>query len=168
MDQPPKGIDGKRYAYYRFTIINIRKSMPLSQESLMSCHRARRFCSGAAAIFVWTAAGTIMASAESSTSRGQISVAQVRAMLDQAATSPTARQTLAAYLAGAGETAGWLIDTAARNGSSPSCTRPLSLDDKTARQALQGSAPGLATETAATPLIVDDMLKRAGCRLAER
>jgi len=89
-------------------------------------------------------------------------------MLDQAATNPIARQTLTAYLAGAGETTGWLIDIAARHGSSPSCTRRLSLDDKTARQALQGSAPDLATETAATPLIVDDMLKRAGCRLPDR
>jgi len=85
-------------------------------------------------------------------------------MLDQAATNPIARQTLTAYLAGAGETTGWLIDIAARHGSSPSCTRPLSLDDKAARQALHGSA----TETAATPLIVDDMLKRAGCRLPDR
>ena len=86
-------------------------------------------------------------------------------MLDQAATNQTARQTLTAYLAGAGETAGWLIDTAA---SPQSCTRRLSLDDKSARQALESSAPGPATETAATPLIVHDMLKRAGCRLTDR
>ena len=90
-------------------------------------------------------------------------------MLDQAATNPAARQVLTAYLAGAGETAGWLLDAAADQGAPlQSCTRRLSLDDKTARQALQASAPGPAAETAATPLIVRDMLKRAGCRLADR
>lgn len=88
-------------------------------------------------------------------------------MLDQATTNPIARQTLTAYLAGAGETAGWLIET----GAGPqSCTQRLSLDDKSVRQALEGSAPSPATETetAATPFIVRDMLKRAGCRLPDR
>ncbi|CAN7716291.1 hypothetical protein LJR220_007092 [Bradyrhizobium sp. LjRoot220] len=76
---------------------------------------------------------------------------------------------LTAYRAGAGETAGWLHDAVAEQGLPlPSCTRRLSLDDKSARQALQASAPGPAAETAATPLIVRDMLKRAGCRLADR
>ena len=132
-------------------------------------HRARRFCSGPAAIFVCMVMGTTVASAESSTSRGQISVAQVRAMLDQAATNPTARQTLTAYLAGAGETAGWLLDAATGQGLPVhSCTRRLSLDDKTARQALESSPPGVPAETAATPLIVRDMLKRAGCRATDR
>jgi hypothetical protein len=134
----------------------------------MPRHRAPRFCSGAAAIFVCIAVGTTVAAAESSTSRGQISVAQVKAMLNQAATNPTARQTLTAYLAGAGETAGWLLDAATDQGLKHSCTRRLSLDDKTARQALEATAPGLAAETAATPLIVHDMLKRAGCRLPDR
>ena len=136
----------------------------------MSCHRARWFCLGAAAIFVGIAAGTVMASAESSTSRGQISVAQVRTMLDQAATNPIARQTLTAYLAGAGETAGWLVDAAAERGLPPQpCARRLSLDDKTVRQVLERSASNasLPAETAATPLIVRDMLKRAGCRLTD-
>ncbi|MCC8978242.1 hypothetical protein H8A92_05230, partial [Bradyrhizobium sp. 10BB] len=56
---------------------------------------------------------TTAAHAQPSTSHGQISVAQVRAMLDQAATNPTARQTLTAYLAGTGEAAGWLLDARA-------------------------------------------------------
>jgi hypothetical protein len=134
----------------------------------MSCPLVQRLCSAAAAIFVCIAAGTSTASAESSTSRGQISVAQVRAMLDQAATNAGARQVLTAYLAGAGETAGWLLDAAADRGvSRQSCARRLSLDDKTARQALDANAPGVAAETAATPLIVRDMLKRAGCRLSD-
>ena len=135
----------------------------------MSHHRPRGFYSGAAVLFVCTMIGTTAGSAQSSTSRGQISVAQVRAMLDQAATNPTARQTLTAYLAGAGETAGWLLDAAADQGLKlDSCTRRLSLDDKAARQALETGTSSGAAETAATPLIVRDMLKRAGCRLTDR
>jgi hypothetical protein len=102
--------------------------------------------------------------AQPSTSRGQISVAQVRAMLDQAATNPTARQTLTAYLAGTGETAGWLLD--APRGLPP-CARRLTLDAQQARDAIASAAATAATETPATPLIIRDMLKRAGCRLTE-
>ena len=105
---------------------------------------------------------TTAAPAQPSTSRGQISVAQVRAMLDQAATNPTARQTLTAYLAGSGETAGWLLDTAR---GLPPCARRLTLDTQQARDAIAGAAA--ANGTPATPLIIRDMLKRAGCRLTE-
>jgi hypothetical protein len=136
----------------------------------MQSHQARRFCSGSVAIFAWTLIATTMVSADPSTSRGQISVAQVRTMLDQAATNPIARQTLTAYLAGTGETAGWLVDAAAERGLPPQpCARRLSLDDTTVRQALARSAPNASFpgETAATPLIVRDMLKRAGCRLTD-
>lgn len=104
---------------------------------------------------------TTTAHAQPSTSHGQISVAQVRAMLDQAATNPTARQTLTAYLAGTGETAGWLLDAAR---GLPPCARRLTLDAQQARDAIAGTA---ATETPATPLIIRDMLKRAGCRLTD-
>ena len=135
----------------------------------MPSRLTRRLCSGSIALFVSMVIGTTGGAAESSTSRGQMSVAQVMMMLDHAATNPTARQTLIAYLAGAGETAGWLLDAAADQGSPRySCARRLSLDDKTARQALERGAPGPAAETAATPLIVGDMLKRAGCRLTDR
>ncbi|MGY3134461.1 hypothetical protein ACVMIH_004649 [Bradyrhizobium sp. USDA 4503] len=107
---------------------------------------------------------TTAAHAQPSTSRGQISVAQVRAMLDQAATNPTARQALTAYLAGAGETTGWLLDAAH---GVPPCARRLTLDAQQARDAIAGAATTAATETPATPLIIRDMLKRAGCRLTE-
>ncbi|NEU96610.1 chlorophyllide reductase [Bradyrhizobium uaiense] len=107
---------------------------------------------------------TTAAHAQPSTSRGQISVAQVRAMLDQAATNPTARQTLTAYLAGTGEAAGWLLDAAR---SRPPCPRQLTLDAEQARDAIASAAATAATETPATPLIVRDMLKRAGCHLTE-
>ena len=109
------------------------------------------------------------AHAQPSTSRGQISVARVKAMLDQAATNPTARQVLTAYLAGAGETAGWLLDAARDQGMQrPPCTWRLTLDAKNAREAIEG-APNTAssTEMPATPLIVRDMLRRAGCHLTD-
>ncbi|MDI4236262.1 chlorophyllide reductase [Bradyrhizobium sp. Arg237L] len=124
-----------------------------------------RLTAGIASVFVLIAA----AHAQPSTSRAQISVAQVKAMLDQASTNPTARQVLTAYLAAAGETAGWLLDAARDQGLPlPPCARRLTLDAKNARDAIEG-APNTApsTETAATPLIVRDMLKRAGCRLAD-
>ncbi len=104
--------------------------------------------------------------AQPSTPHGQISVAQVKAMLDQAATNPTARQVLTAYLGGAGETAGWLIDAARDRGVlREPCKRPLSLDANQARAAIAGGSSAAPTETPATPLIISDMLKRAGCRL---
>jgi len=107
---------------------------------------------------------TTAAHAQPSTSRGQISVAQVRAMLDQAATNPTARQTLTAYLAGTGETAGWLLDSAH---GLPPCARRLTLDAQQARDAIASASATAATETPATPLIIRDMLRRAGCRMTE-
>lgn len=121
----------------------------------------RTACAALAGLFVTVAP----VCAQPSTSRGQISVAQVKAMLDQAATNPTARQTLTAYLAGAGETAGWLLD-AGRDHGAPPCARRLTLDAQQARDAIASAGNG-ATETPATPLIVRDMLKRAGCRLSE-
>ncbi|MTV17087.1 MULTISPECIES: hypothetical protein [Bradyrhizobium] len=85
-------------------------------------------------------------------------------MLDQAATNPSARQALTAYLAGAGETAGWLLDAGRDRGvlRAP-CKRSLSLDADQARAAIAGASGTAPTDTPATPLIVSDMLKRAGC-----
>jgi hypothetical protein len=118
---------------------------------------------GIAGIFILVTA----AQAQPSTSRAQISVAQVKAMLDQSATNPTARQVLIAYLAGAGETAGWLLDAARDQGLLlQPCARRLTLDAKNAREAIEAPSGTVAsTETPATPLIVRDMLRRAGCRL---
>lgn len=114
--------------------------------------------------FVMTAGAAVAAP---STSRGQISVSQVRDMLEQARSNPTARQVLTAYLAGIGETAGGLIDAAGQEAAQVlACRDRFSLDDKAALRALESAAPNasLWTETAATPLILRDMLKRAGCR----
>ncbi|MCA6124857.1 chlorophyllide reductase [Bradyrhizobium sp. WSM 1704] len=120
----------------------------------------------ATAVFSGVVLTATIAAAQPSTARGQISVAQVRAMLDQAPTNPTARQVLTAYLGGAGETAGWLLDAAHDRGAPP-CARRLTLDAQQARDAIAGAAGTAATETPATPLIIRDMLKRAGCRLTE-
>lgn len=96
------------------------------------------------------------AGAEPSTQTGAISVAQVTQMLDQAPGNRMAQQVLTAYLAGVGEAAGVLVDL----GDAP-CRRPLTLSAEEARHAI-GAAP--ARTFAATPLIVSDMLARAGCR----
>lgn len=105
--------------------------------------------------------GTIIvavpASAEPSTQSGAISVAQVNQMLDQASGNRTAQQVLTAYLAGVGEATGAVIDI-----GGASCRRPLSLSAEDARHAIVSA--GRAGRATATPLIVRDMLARAGCR----
>lgn len=123
----------------------------------------------ALAILLCAALPTQPASATSaSTSRGQVSVTQARAMLEQAAGNPTARQVLTAYLAGIGETAGIMIDGQQAK-QALACKGRLTLDDKNARDALEAAGPDPArwAETAATPLILRDMLKRANCRMAQ-
>ncbi|HEY8063561.1 MAG TPA: chlorophyllide reductase [Methylosinus sp.] len=94
-----------------------------------------------------------------STSRGLISVAQVMQMLEKAPTDRTAQQVLTAYLAGVGEAA-----SAVTSMGSATCRTTLSLSAANVRHALKtaASAPDTA-ETPATPLIVRDMLIRAGC-----
>ena len=97
-------------------------------------------------------------------------MAQVRELLDQAETNTAARQVLTAYLAGAGETAGILIDTAVNRGVSlAACKHRLSLDQNAVRRALESAAPNSRVwrETAATPLIVRDMVRRAECNIAD-
>lgn len=127
--------------------------------------RARRF-SITACLILLSAGPALAASAVPSTSGGQVSVAQVLAMLDKAPGNATARQVLTAYLAGIGETVGLLTDSpepAAR----ARCSKPLGIDDRQARLALAEASGGAEPpgETPATPLIVRDMLRRAGCRI---
>jgi ABC-type amino acid transport substrate-binding protein len=99
------------------------------------------------------------AHAEPSTQGGAISVAQVTHMLDQASGNRTARQVLTAYLAGVGEAVGAVVDLGGAD-----CRRPLSLSAQDARRAIAAESAGKAGTSAATPLIVGDMLARAGCR----
>lgn len=102
-----------------------------------------------------------------STATGRISVAQVMEMIEKAGTSPVARQTLVAYVAGVGEGAGVIVDTIG-NGAR-SCKKSFSLDTGTIRAALEAGAPrhDSWSQTPATPLIVADMVKRAGCRTTD-
>ncbi|GGF40153.1 chlorophyllide reductase subunit BchY [Youhaiella tibetensis] len=91
-----------------------------------------------------------------STDRGQISVAQVREMLEAAPSKPQARQLLVAYLAGVGETAGLLAK----------CSKSLNLDIDLVASALEAGAPDASrwSQTPATPIIVADLVARGGCR----
>lgn len=102
----------------------------------------------------------VLAQAAPSTSRGQISVAQVIQMLDKAPADRVAEQVLTAYLAGVGEAAGIAVDI-----GRASCAKTLNLTADHVRQAVRTAAgkPD-AAEVAATPLIVRDMLERAKCK----
>ena len=102
---------------------------------------------------------TAPAGAAPSTANGQISVAQVQAMVDRAPTDKTAQQLLTAYLAGVGEAA----DVTLSMGGA-SCGTPMSLSAADVRQALRTAGGQDPAAVAATPIIVRDMLSRAGCR----
>ncbi len=100
-----------------------------------------------------------------STAQGQVSVAQVIEMLDKAPTERVARQVLTAYLSGLGEAAGVLL-TAGSDARLARCSKALSLSDAQARQALAAAGRRKdRNEIAATPLLLNDMIKRAACRL---
>lgn len=100
-----------------------------------------------------------------STAQGQVSVAQVIEMLDKAPTEKVARQVLTAYLSGLGEAAGVLLTTAS-DAKLARCSKALSLSDTQARQALAAASRRKdRNEIAATPLLLADMARRAGCRL---
>lgn len=106
------------------------------------------------------------AAALPSTEKGQISVDQVMEMIAKADSSAVARQVLVAYVAGVGETAGAVVDTMGVKGA-VSCARPFSLDAMSLRTTLKSGAPRQDSwpQTPATPIIVADMIKRAGCRI---
>lgn len=112
------------------------------------------------------AAAPVPALADKSTSAGQISVAQVVDVLNGAESDERSRQILSAYLAGLGEAAGLLIGNTKSYGASLSCARPLLLDVKSVSAALSKSAGSQETwvETPATPIIIGDLMERAGCK----
>lgn len=111
-------------------------------------------------LLAFTGAASSASSATPSTSHGQISVAQVMQMLAKAPTDKTAQQVLTAYLAGVGEAVG----VAASIGDA-TCRVSMGLNADNVRQALKAAAAGQnPAEAPATPLIVKDMLNRAGCR----
>lgn len=108
----------------------------------------------------------LMAQAAPTTSTGQISVAQVVELSSRAGTDPNARMTMIAYLAGVGEATGLMVGEAKQRGASVQCTRDFNLDENTALAAVAAAVPDRDkwTETPATPIIIADMFKRAGCR----
>ena len=118
------------------------------------------------AVIVGTLCAASPALAGPSTSQGQISVTQVMEMLDKAPTNPTARQVLTAYLAGLGETASAMIDASTIGAPRLACKGRLQLDAPAVRRVLEAIPPATHRwdETPATPIIVRDLIQRAGCR----
>jgi hypothetical protein len=119
------------------------------------------------ALLVLLAAGTTSAHAASTTQNGQVSVAQVMELAFRAQAEPEVRMTLIAYLWGLGEATGIVASEAeARSGLSMNCSGSFSLDTNAAIAALTAAAPERSnwTETAATPIIIEDMFRRANCR----
>lgn len=101
-----------------------------------------------------------------STSKGNISVAQVMEMIEKAGADKAAGQMVTAYMFGLGETAGHLLSPETRPPFvSVKCERSFSLDTGSAVAALKAGAPDPAKwrETLATPILVKDLLARAGC-----
>lgn len=100
------------------------------------------------------------------TSTGRISVTQVMEMVQRARGDATARNTVVAYLAGVGETAGLMVSEAVARGATPlKCTQSFNLSEDVALAALSAGAPDTASwaETPATPIILADLFARAGC-----
>lgn len=105
------------------------------------------------------------AEATPSTSAGAISVAQVVDLIQRAPKDNAARNAAMAYLAGVGETTGLLVAEAGRRSrTSIVCARPLGISSTAALAVLSRAEKGAWSETAATPILVEDMLSRAGCR----
>lgn len=101
------------------------------------------------------------------TGTGRISVTQVMEMADLARSDAAARNTIIAYLAGLGETAGLMVSASVARGATPlACSGSFDLSEDVAVAALFAAAPdrSLWGETAATPIILADLFARAGCR----
>jgi hypothetical protein len=107
------------------------------------------------------------AHAAATTSTGRISVTQVMEMVDRARNDAAARNTVIAYLAGIGETAGLMVsEAAARGARGLDCTRSFNLSEDVAVAALMAAVPDRSKwgETPSTPIILADIFARAGCR----
>ncbi len=105
------------------------------------------------------------AEATPTTPAGEISVAQVVDLIQRSPKDTAARNAAIAYLAGVGETTGLLVAEAERRSSvSITCARPLGISSVAAFAVLSRTDKATWTKTAATPILVEDMLNRAGCR----
>lgn len=119
----------------------------------------------ATALLALTIGLALPAKAAPSTAAGEISVAQVVDLLQRSPSDPAARNAALAYLAGVGETAGLLVAEAGRRvPAAIACSRPLALSSAAVLAALSRVDEGRWDRTAATPIIVEDMLRRADCR----
>ena len=98
------------------------------------------------------------------TPTGAISVAQVVDLIQRSPQDNAARNAAMAYLAGVGEATGLLVAEAGRRAHvSISCARPLGISSSAALAALSHTDRGQWDKTAATPILVEDMLSRADC-----
>jgi len=107
----------------------------------------------------------VPAQAAPSTPVGKISVAQVIDLIQRSPKDNDARNAAMAYLAGVGETTGLFVAEAGRRAlASITCAGPLAISSAAVFAALSRVDKGDWDKTAATPILVDDMLSRAGCR----
>jgi hypothetical protein len=89
-------------------------------------------------------------------------------MLDQQTSNAVARQVLTAYLAGIGESISVLVPASGKSpaGTALVCRGHLGLSVDDVRRALETNVePAARGDTSATPIIIRDMVRRAGCRL---
>ena len=93
---------------------------------------------------------------------GPLSVAKILDLFDTVETDPEAGKLLFAYLSGIGESTGVLVAKAGQFGADLKCTHPLTLGADSVQAALR-RAGGAPDQRAATPVIIEDMLQRAGC-----
>jgi len=118
-----------------------------------------------AALLAFSLGLALPAEAVPTTPTGAISVAQVMDLIQRSPKDNAARNAAMAYLAGIGETTGLLVAEARRRGlAGVACARPLGISSAAALAALFRTDKGKWGKTAATPILVDDMLNRAGCR----
>ena len=94
---------------------------------------------------------------------GPLSVAKILDLFDTVETDPEAGKLLFAYLSGIGESTGVLAAKAGQLGADLKCAHPFSLDIDSVQAALR-RAGGAPDQRAATPVIIEDMLSRAGCQ----
>jgi len=116
-----------------------------------------------AAFCLFAAFALLPAPAAAAPEIGPLSVAKVLELFDTLDSDPESGKLLFAYLSGIGETAGILIGMAGQYGASLTCQQALTLDGDTVQSALRRSG-GAPEERSATPVIVEDMFRRALCR----
>ncbi|WP_404406292.1 hypothetical protein [Pelagibacterium halotolerans] len=109
---------------------------------------------------------TALAQSQGRTAQGHISVATVADMISRSPSDSAARQRLSLYLTGIGESAGYLISMSEDVGVAFECPHSFSLGSDTAWAAIATAVPDSSAwaQTPAAPIILADMLERAGCR----